>query len=100
MIRVTEARLNAANAIHFRRESIALVDSGATRLVIDLGQVSFVDSSGLAALVAVLKRVGITGSLAISGLQPVVRRMFELTRMDRVFHLYPDAASARSAIAA
>lgn len=100
IIRIVESKLNAANAAEFRVETAKLVEGGAHRLVVDLGKVSFVDSSGLGALVGLLKRVGNAGDLAVAGLQPAVRRMFELTRMDRVFRVFPDAGAAVAGLAA
>ena len=98
VIRLTDGKLNAANAGTFRLATAKLVEDGATRLVVDLARVSFVDSSGLGALVGLLKRVGNAGDLAVADLQPAVRRMFELTRMDRVFRVFPDAASGVAAL--
>ena len=59
------------------------------RVVLDMSDLRFLDSSGLAALIAFLKDVDARGGqAALARLQPTVHRIFELTRLDQVFHLY------------
>ena len=65
-----------------RTRSRAGIEAGHTRLVLDLSGVDFVDSSGLGAIVACLKRLGPRGDLAIAGARGAVSRLFTLTRMD------------------
>lgn len=91
-------RLTAVNSTQFKQEVVAHVDDGHARLVIDLSEVSFVDSAGLGALVGVLKRIGARGDIVVCGLSASVRQMFELTRMNRIFTEYPDRAAAVAAL--
>lgn len=59
-------------------------------VVINLDQVDFLDSNGLATLVWGLKRSRqIKGDLYLCCLRQPVRILFELTRLDRVFEIYP-----------
>ncbi len=85
-----------AGSVHgLRSELDALVAAGQQRLVIDLTDVPFMDSSGLAALVQAFKRVRIgEGDVRVAGLQDDVHRVFQLVRLDRVFELFPDASAA------
>lgn len=87
-------RLTAATATTFKDEVAALIDAGNDRVIIDLGEVAFVDSSGLGALVGLLKKVGNRGEIVVCGVGDAVSQMFRITRMDRVFKAYPDAAAA------
>lgn len=87
-------RLTAVNSKTFKEEVVALIDGGASRVVIDFKDVSFLDSSGLGALTGVLKRVGHRGDLVVCGLNSDVEQMFRICRMDRVFTIYKDEASA------
>lgn len=91
-------RLTAANATQFKEEALALIEQKHDRLVIDLGGVSFVDSSGIGALVGLLKRVGNRGEVVVCSLQGSVSQMFRITRMDRVFSAYPDVDAAIKAL--
>lgn len=94
VVSVNEKRIDAARSSAFRSFINDRVERGDLRLVLDLTQVQFVDSSGLGALVFGLKRVGTGGLFALVGLTPAVARLFGMTRMDRVFRLYPTVADA------
>ena len=54
-----------------------------------------VQSAGIGALVAVMKRIGLRGDLALCGLSDRVARNFSVTRMDRVFPILTPLAVAR-----
>ncbi len=68
-------------------------------VVLDLSEVSFIDSSGLGALVAVLKSLQ-GGDLVLCGLGGAVANMFKLTRMDKVFRIFQTADEAISTLSA
>jgi anti-sigma B factor antagonist len=58
----------------------------AKKIVVDLEKVSYVDSSGLATLVEILKKTKMQGgSLILSGLSDKVRSLFEITKLDKLF---------------
>ncbi|PYL91291.1 MAG: hypothetical protein DMF16_02820, partial [Verrucomicrobia bacterium] len=66
-------------------------------LVIDMGNVSYIDSSGLAVLIEAMQRVEkYGGRFALAGLQENVKPIFEIARLDQVFRIYPDVDSALS----
>lgn len=90
------SRLDASVAPGLKEQVSAVLPGAPTRVVIDLSGVSFVDSSGLGALVALLKRVGPTGSLVLAGVQPPVAKLLALTRLDRVFEVQPSVRAALS----
>ncbi len=94
VVRPGVERLTALNAKTFKDEIIDLVSGGSAQLIIDFGDVSFIDSSGLGALVGVLKKIGVHGELAVCGLHPDVAQMFKICRMDRVFNIYADVSVA------
>lgn len=99
VIRVEDARLDAAVAIQFKDQMRELTDSAPGRVVLDLGAVGFLDSSGLGAVVAVMKQAGPERSLELAGLTPTVEKVFHLTRMDTVFTIHPSAAAITSKLA-
>lgn len=94
VISVMEDRIDSAGAIQFKDAVRAVLDDSAPRVVLDLGRVSFVDSSGLGAIVSVMKFLGPERKLDLAGLSPDVDKVFRLTRMDTVFGIYGDVASA------
>ena len=87
-----------AASVHLLRAAFdGLVADGEHRFAIDLAGVAFMDSSGLAALVQLFKRVRIgEGDVRICALQPAVLRVFELVRLTRVFQLFDTAEEACS----
>jgi anti-sigma B factor antagonist len=87
-------RLDASVAPAFKQAVVQLVEGGDRRLVLDLSGVTFLDSSGLGALVSILKALGTQGSLAVCGAQGSVLALFKLTRMDKVFAIHADRAEA------
>ena len=94
IIRPGVERLTAVNAKAFKDEMTTLIDDGSAQLIVDFKDVTFLDSSGLGALVGILKRVGNRGDLAVSGLRPDVEQMFRICRMDCVFTIYNDVETA------
>ncbi len=94
LVTMTEKRLDAKIAVAFKEEMAAIINAGATLLVLDLSNVGFVDSSGLGAIVTSLKLLGRKGDLLVAGVKSDVMTMFTLTRMDRVFQLFPTADDA------
>lgn len=93
-------RLDAANAQVFRDLVGAAIDGGNGRIVLNLAAVQFMDSSGIGVMVGLLKRAGGRGDLALAALTPTVQKAFRLTRMERIFSIYPDIAAAVAAIEA
>ena len=95
LIEVKEERLDAHNSSELKTQILSLFDEGKNNLVIDLQDVRFVDSSGLGSLVSGFKNASArNGNLKLSGLQPQVKSMFELTRLHRVFEIFPDSDEA------
>jgi anti-sigma B factor antagonist len=99
VLKVVNARIDAASAPELRSALAAEVARGIHRFVIDLSGVNFVDSTGLGALVASLKASGPSGGVVVAGARDAVATLFKLTRMDRVFRLYPDEIEAVVALA-
>lgn len=94
-ITVEEERMDAHNSGDLKEQMLQLFDDGKCNLVIDLGKVRFIDSSGLGALVSGFKNASAReGSLKLCCLQPQVQSMFELTRLHRVFEIFSNTDEA------
>jgi anti-sigma B factor antagonist len=94
LLTVEEPRIDAASAVQFKDEMRRLAGEGAGRVVLDLGRVEFLDSSGLGAIVGVMKLLGAERQLELLGLTPNVAKVFRLTRMDTVFPIHETLADA------
>ena len=78
-------RLNMAAASALNSSINDLLAAGHTRIVVDLANVSSIDSSCLGALIAGLKKARhVNGDLRISGAQSAVLAVLSLTNLDRV----------------
>jgi len=98
VVRVHESRIVADVAAEFKTGLTAYVTSGKKRVILDLSQVTFIDSSGLGALIGSLKAMGAEGELALCGAQGGVISMLKLTRMDKVFRIFATPEEAASAL--
>ena len=71
------------------------LDRGERKFVIDCTQTGYIDSSGLGALVSLSRKVREQGGeLRIAGLNEDLRALFELTKLDTLFHISPTASEA------
>lgn len=93
--------LDGTKASEFRQEVSAGVDQGAQVILIDFKDVTFMDSSGLGALVLSLKTTRSSGvRLYVCSLNDQIRMLFELTSMDRVFEIFANQEEFEQAILA
>jgi anti-sigma B factor antagonist len=68
------------------------------RVLVDFSGVSYIDSSGLAVFIEAMQRIqGYGGIFALYGLRENVRNIFELSRLDQIFRIYPDKSAALNA---
>lgn len=89
--RIVEADglLDGNRATQVRREISECLKDGAKIILLDLKEVTFIDSSGLGALVSALKIVRTSGAqLYICSVCDQVKILFELTSMNRVFDVF------------
>ena len=69
------------------------------KLVVDLAAVSYIDSSGLATLVEILKKTKSQGgNLGLAGLSDKVKSLFEITKLDKLFQLFKTQDEAVSRV--
>lgn len=94
IISPTTKRLDAAVALRVKAEIVAVIQESERRVVLDLHQVDFMDSSGLGAMVSVLKAIGPNHTLALCNIKGSVLSLFQLTRMDKVFSILPTRREA------
>ena len=90
-----EGRLNMVSAPRLKSAIDQAVDGGTPRVVVDLTAVSFMDSSGLGALIAGLKKARqSSGDLRITGVNQQVATVLALTNLDRVLRSHPSVEAA------
>jgi anti-sigma B factor antagonist len=88
MARPVGARLDALAALGFKDQMQAVIEEAGQRVVLDLSEVMFLDSSGLGAVVAVRRFLRAGQVMELAALSGTVARVFRLTRMDTVFTIH------------
>lgn len=92
------ARLDVQSVPAFKEMSADLVQPGGN-MVIDLHAVKFVDSTGLGALLSLLRRAKeVDGQLALARASEQTMAMFRLVRMTRIFDIYSTVDEALASL--
>jgi anti-sigma B factor antagonist len=89
--------VDLTTAPDLRNQLAEFIDDGVTCIITDLTGTDFLDSTGLGALVSALKRLRTRdGEIRVVCAPGHVRKVFEITSLDRVFSMYDtvDAALA------
>jgi len=100
VVRLKEERLDARVALDLKETLVPTVDKGTKKMVLNLAQTTFLDSSALGVIVGVLKHMGDGGNIVISNAKGPVSSAFKLTRMDRIIGLFPTEEEAIAALSA
>ncbi len=76
----------------------AMTEKKPERIVIDLSRATYIDSSGLAALILAMQKVeAYGGRFFLTGLHETMRSIFEISRLDQIFQIFPDVDAALAA---
>lgn len=88
-IRLGEGDLVLRDTIHRQLEA------GNNKIVLNFGNVRFMDSAGIGEVVACLKRVREAGGdLKLASLNQRITDLFTLTKLNSIFDVYPDERTA------
>lgn len=89
LFKVETPRATVELSGEFKNELKEEIERGKTKILVDLSEAEFMDSSFLGALVTGLKHVNTKGGqLKVAGLQSPICALFELTRMNRIFDIH------------
>ncbi|MGZ4447454.1 MAG: STAS domain-containing protein [Nocardioides sp.] len=92
---VPRGRLNMVSARQLKERLDELVSAGTTRIVVDMAETTFLDSSGLGALIAGLKAARQAGGdLRVARPTEAVMTVFRLTNLDKVLRPRDDVEGA------
>lgn len=82
--------VDVSQAPHLRNILTKLLDQGNGRLLVNMADVAYIDSAGLSVLIAAHRKAqGANGAFGLSSPQATVQKVFNLTRMSKVFQIYP-----------
>ncbi|HBE9078824.1 MULTISPECIES: STAS domain-containing protein [Serratia] len=94
VVTLLDRRLDASVSTQFKEDIQAMIAQGTHHILLDFGQVDFIDSSFLGTLVSLLKSLHGKGELAVCSLNNNIHSMFKLTRMDKIFTIGADKSNA------
>lgn len=93
---VARGQIDLYSAPTFKSALSRAIDDGFNEIVVDLSEVSFMDSTGLGVLVGVSKRLRLLdGSIAIVTPDATIRRVFEISGLTRRFDIHDARADVR-----
>jgi anti-sigma B factor antagonist len=88
-------RIDAATSTQVEGELGKKIEAGVTTLILNLGDLSYISSSGLRVILAALKKVKTSGGIiALANLQPGPGEVFKMTGFDRLFPIHPTVEQA------
>lgn len=96
VLRVNGPRATQLQVAEFYEQIQPHVERDSPRIILNLSEVEFLDSSFVGALVVVLKRCcGRNGDVKLCGLTQPLRTLLEMLRLNRVFDIQETEESAK-----
>lgn len=84
-----QGEVDVYTAPELKQQIIDLLDSGSQRVIVNLQSVDYLDSTALGVLIGGLKRLRErNGSLDLICPNPRIKRIFEITGLDKIFDIY------------
>ena len=98
MLIEVQGEINFTTSPALRAELMSVLQPGLSRLVVDLSDVTHMDSSGVATLVEAMQiQRQNDNKLVLCSLQPRVKGIFQISRLDNVFTIVDDRETAVTA---
>ena len=83
-----EGQLIVGNRQELKQKVLERLDSGDRKFLIDFSNTGYIDSSGLGVLVSLSKKIREQGGeLRLANLNEDLKTLFELTKLDTLFHI-------------
>ena len=95
LVIIVYGRLDYAAAESFQEYALRRIKEGARSILVDFGGTTFIASMGIRALIVPTQEVSRNGGrLAVIGLSPQLRQLFEVAGLLKVFQVYSTTAEA------
>ncbi|MEO6940660.1 MAG: STAS domain-containing protein [Candidatus Kapaibacterium sp.] len=95
IFRLKESRLDSMNSSALKAEFLILAQPDVETLIVDLSEVSYVDSAGLSALLLAQRQQSThKGDVRLVGANENISSLLRLTQLDRIFPVYPTIEAA------
>jgi len=94
-----EGRVDSTNANEVEETLVPLLDAGGGTVLVDLENLAYISSAGLRTLLVAAKKSKASGTrLALSGLQPGVKEVFEISGFSKLFDIYDGRPAALASL--
>jgi anti-sigma B factor antagonist len=92
---ILEGEVDVYTSPQLKQQLIDIYESGAKQVIVDLSKVEYIDSSALGVIIGGLKRMReVGGNMSLICPNPRVRRVFEITGLDKIFDIYNSSEDA------
>ena len=99
-VAAVSGRVDSANAKEFEEELSAIIDKGATGLVVDCGELNYISSAGLRVfLIAIRKTSAAGGGLALCRVPDHINEVLEISGFSRLAKVFDTVEEARDSFA-
>lgn len=92
------ARVDSATAKAFEAKVMAVVNSGAPRILIDFAEMDYISSAGLRVVLVGAKMTRAPRRFALCGMKPHIREIFDVSGFAKILQIHPDRAAAVAAM--
>lgn len=90
-----DGEVDVYTSMDLKKEFNTIIDSGKSKLIVNLSKVSYMDSSGLGILVAILKKTKQeNGNMKLIKLTPEIKKIFDLTKLTKFFEIFEEEEDA------
>jgi len=94
----TDGGINRGTATQLVESVTKLADAGVRKIIIDFSKVDVITSAGISTLLLLNRSLRNRGAeVKLAGMSGMLSQVLQLTRLDKIFEIYPDVSQARLA---
>ncbi len=97
VVLIPQSRVDSATAKVFEGKVVAVVNSGAPRVIIDFSDLDYISSAGLRVVLVGAKMTRAPRKFALCGMKPQIREIFDVSGFSKILAIHPDRDTALSA---
>ena len=92
------SRVDSATAKAFEAKVLAVVNSGAPKIVIDFSELDYISSAGLRVVLVGAKMTRAPRRFALCGMKPHIREIFDVSGFAKILQIHADRAAVTAAL--
>lgn len=89
LIKPIDKRLAVPVSMEFKEQLVNFIEEGHYFILLNLSELDFIDSAGLGAIISIFHLLFDKGTICLCEIPVGIKSLFTITRMDRVFVIYP-----------